>query len=218
MDAVTTYDYTQHGDKAGIIQGCVERIQTRMRKTAENIIEIGTELTFLKSQTKHGEFAEILDAAFGWSDRTARNYRAVARMFGGENGKDCRFGPSVLYLLASDAVADEVIEQAAEIAATGEVVTVETAKRLIQDHREECDDEPADEYEETDDEELDSDETPSTHREQPAAKPVVETDRVEGLICIRDEIVSSFAAGSKRYDAVTAINKAIDFVRILQGN
>lgn len=59
----------------------------------------------------------------------------------------------------------------------------------------------------------------ATVEAEPVAKrPAVETDRVETLIGVRDEIVSSFASTPKRYDAVSALNKAIDFVRILQGS
>lgn len=46
----------------------------------------------------------------------------------------------------------------------------------------------------------------------------VETDRVQMLIDVRNDVLQSFAATPRRYDAVTAINKAVEMVRILQGN
>lgn len=61
-------------------------------------------------------------------------------------------------------------------------------------------------------------------KEKPAAveddEPVytaLETDRVQALVEIRDEITESFAPSPRRYDAVTRLNQAIESVRILQG-
>jgi hypothetical protein len=59
-----------------------DRIRQMIRNSLENIIEIGTELVAVKNALPHGQFGKWLDVEFGWSERTVRNFMAVAQCFG----------------------------------------------------------------------------------------------------------------------------------------
>jgi hypothetical protein len=59
-----------------------DRIRQMIRNSLENIIEIGTELVAVKNALPHGQFGKWLDVEFGWSERTVRNFMAVAERFG----------------------------------------------------------------------------------------------------------------------------------------
>ncbi len=55
-----------------------DRIRARVRRTAEDIIAVGADLTRVKAQIGHGKFLDWIDREFGMSERSARNYMAVA--------------------------------------------------------------------------------------------------------------------------------------------
>src|SRR5204863_1442346 len=51
------------------------------RRAAQDIVEIGRLLTACKTMLNHGEWGPWTERQFGWSDRTARNFMNVHRMF-----------------------------------------------------------------------------------------------------------------------------------------
>lgn len=130
---IAAYDYEQHGALAGVLQGITNRINTRMKRIAEDIIVIGSELISAKKFLKHGEFGVWLKAEFDWSDETALRYMRVAERFS-DIPQIVGFAPSVLYMLASPSVSDEAVEQVIELAADGNRVTLEAAREVIQQH------------------------------------------------------------------------------------
>jgi hypothetical protein len=101
-----------------------------------SIIEIGQKLIAAKSHLKHGEWRPWLEAEFGWvSDRTARNYMAVASAFKSESLSDLTgvtITTEALYALASPKVPEDVREQAIKTARAGANVTRTVALRLIE--------------------------------------------------------------------------------------
>ena len=114
------------------VRSSAERIRERVKKTVENIIEVGNELLAVKESLDHGHFLPWLKAEFGWSERTARNFMAIAEHF----GKSAKFAdlpiqPSAAYLLAAPAVPDEAREAAIEKAKAGEQITVLAAKAIV---------------------------------------------------------------------------------------
>jgi hypothetical protein len=86
---------------AGNIRGMAERIRKARQSTATIIVAIGTELIEAKSLLPHGVFGPWLAAEFGWSERTARNYMAVASAFGGRSAIIAGLAPTALYRLAA---------------------------------------------------------------------------------------------------------------------
>lgn len=108
-------------------RAAAERVKVRLRRTAEDIVEIGKELLSIKGKLNHGQFLPWIEAEFQMSDRTARNFIQVASRFKSEIISD--FNPTVLYQLAAPSTPDEVVEKATEKAESGEKVSVEDVKR-----------------------------------------------------------------------------------------
>lgn len=94
-----------------------------MRRTAQDIIEIGQKLIDVKQHLGHGKFGLWLRLEFEWTDRTARQFMRVAEAFKSENFSDLDFAPSALYLLAAPSTPDEVRREALERAYQGESIT-----------------------------------------------------------------------------------------------
>jgi hypothetical protein len=108
------------------------RIRAKVKKTLENIIEIGAELQAVKDALDHGQFGRWLQAEFGWTERTARNFMAVAERFGKtEIISDLRIQPTAAYLLAAPSAPDEARQAAIERAASGEQITTRVAREIL---------------------------------------------------------------------------------------
>jgi hypothetical protein len=61
-----------------VAKASAERIKAKVKKTVEDIIDVGNELLAVKQVLEHGQFLKWLKGEFGWSERTARNFMAVA--------------------------------------------------------------------------------------------------------------------------------------------
>ncbi|MFN6571994.1 DUF3102 domain-containing protein [Dendronalium sp. ChiSLP03b] len=70
---VTGFDYEILDDKQRIvIQQRTGEIKERLRRSAQDIWEIGQKLADVRSRLKHGQFETWLKAEFGWSRRISR--------------------------------------------------------------------------------------------------------------------------------------------------
>lgn len=118
-----------------VVQQRTGEIKTLMRRTAEGVMEIGGKLIEVKDRLGHGRFGYWLEQEFGWSDRTARNFMAVARQFKTEIISDLDFAPSALIALSGATVPEAARQEAVEQAASGQPVTVKAAKQIIAKHR-----------------------------------------------------------------------------------
>ena len=130
------FDYT--GIPAELAQKArlsAERIKIRMKRTAEDIVEIGRELVEIKEALPHGRFLPWVEAEFGMSDQQARRFIQVHEKFGDQIQHYVEFQPTVLYALSAPSTPPEVITQATDAADTGEKVTlkqVQEWKRLYE--------------------------------------------------------------------------------------
>lgn len=114
------------------VQSSAEAIRQQVRSTLESAIKIGEELVAVKEALPHGQFLPWLRAEFGWAERTARNFMAVAEQFGKSAIiADLPIQPTAAYLLAAPAVPDEAREVAIEKAKAGEEITVSAAKEIV---------------------------------------------------------------------------------------
>jgi hypothetical protein len=100
------------------------------RKTGEQIIEIGQLLIRIKQSLPHGLFGQWLEAAFGWSDRTAQKFMQVAETFG-KTAHSAVLPPSALYALASPSTPEPIRAEFIERAAAGERVTHAAVKARL---------------------------------------------------------------------------------------
>ena len=64
-----------------------QRIRLRLRRSAEDIIEIGRDLLAVKASLPHGSFLPWIEAEFGMSERSARRFMQVADVYAGKSAR-----------------------------------------------------------------------------------------------------------------------------------
>jgi len=128
------------------IAAASERIRLRMKRTSEDIIEIGKDMIEVKKRINHGQFGFWLENEFEMTVQHARRFMKVADRFGDKTNIMFDFKPTVLCELAAPSTPDEVVEKAQDVAASGEKVTVADVKqwkddiqKLKKQHREKQD-------------------------------------------------------------------------------
>lgn len=125
-----SYAALSRGDEAEVREAA-ERIKLRLRRTAEDIIEIGRDLIAVKERLPHGQFLPWLEAEFGMSDETARKMMRVAEVYGPKIQSGWNFPPpTVMYELAAPKTPLEVREEVEKMIEAGEVVTKATVQEL----------------------------------------------------------------------------------------
>ena len=134
---VVGFDYTPlDAQVAERLQSAAERIRGKLKRTLEDIIEIGNDLLAVKESLAHGQFGKWLRAEFGWGDRMARNFMSVAERFGKTATiADLKIAPTAAYLLAGPSVPDEARQRAIERAEGGEEITPRVAKKILAETR-----------------------------------------------------------------------------------
>jgi hypothetical protein len=126
------FDYSPLDAKvAEQARSTAERIRGRLKKTLEDLIEVGSDLLVVKEALPHGQFGAWLKAEFGWSERMAQNFMSVAERFKSANFAELPIQASAAYLLAAPAVPDEARQVAIEKAEAGEEITFTTAKEIV---------------------------------------------------------------------------------------
>jgi len=135
MTQIALFDYEQLDiDTRTMVQLRTEEIRVLVKRSAQDIIEIGQKLTEVKGRLGHGNFENWIKREFGWTNRTARHFIEVSEHFKSEIISDLPIGPTALYMLASPSTPEEAREEAVERAETGEKITVEKAKSIIAEH------------------------------------------------------------------------------------
>src|SRR5436190_867105 len=122
---------------AGQLREKAARIRERVRKTLEEIIEVGNDLVAVKEALPHGQFGPWLKSEFGWAERMAQNFMAVAQAFGPKTAiiADLAIQPTAAYLLAAPSAPDEARQTAIERAEACEQITTAVAKEILAETR-----------------------------------------------------------------------------------
>ncbi|NER79362.1 MAG: DUF3102 domain-containing protein [Leptolyngbya sp. SIO1D8] len=121
-------------DTACFVQQQAEDIRRLLRRTAQDIYEIGQKLLLVKDRLEHGDFLRWLTQEFDWSARTAQQFMNVARHFKSEKFSDLGFTPSALNILAAPSTPPPARKEALKRAKAGESITVKKAKEIKQRH------------------------------------------------------------------------------------
>ena len=87
-----------------------ERVQQGLRRTAEDIIAIGADLIRAKALSGHGRFGSWLDVQFSLSRRSAEQFMAAARRFGGKSEAVSLLPAGVILELSAPSVPDELVQ------------------------------------------------------------------------------------------------------------
>lgn len=132
---IAQFDYQQLDTETRIaIQQRTGEIKALMKRTAQDIIEIGQKLIEVKERLGHGGFGAWLETEFGWGTTTAWRFMNVAEKFSNlENLPN--FAPSTLYLLAEPSTPDEARREVIDRAQTGERITHTKAKEIVRSHQ-----------------------------------------------------------------------------------
>jgi hypothetical protein len=119
------------------VKEAADRIRETVKRTLEGIIEVGNQLLGVKEALPHGQFTRWLRAEFGWTERTARNFMAVAEQFGPKTEmiSVLKIEPTAAYLLAAPSAPDEARQAAVERAEAGERITAKVAKEILAKER-----------------------------------------------------------------------------------
>jgi Protein of unknown function (DUF3102) len=132
---VNSFDYTSLDlDTASFVQQQTGEIRALMRRTAQDIFEIGQKLIEIKEKLGHGNFLAWLDTEFSWTERTARRFMSVAEQFADrvDMVSDLDFAPTALYTLASPSMSEEARSEAIERAQAGEFISAKKAQEIKQ--------------------------------------------------------------------------------------
>ncbi|OWY69434.1 hypothetical protein B7486_20470 [cyanobacterium TDX16] len=132
-----SFDYAALDMEAQIaVQKHTCEIKRMMRRTTQDIIEIGEKLIEVKHYLGFGHFSNWLIAEFGWKERTARNFMRVAEVFKSAKFADLFIASSALYLLAAPSTSESARQEALELAKKGEHITYSKARSIISQHQE----------------------------------------------------------------------------------
>lgn len=119
------------------VRATAERIREKVKRTLDDLIEVGNDLLTVKEALPHGQFGPWVKAEFGWGERMAQNFMSVAERFGPKTEiiADLTIQPTAAYLLAAPSVPDEAREKAIERAEAGEQITTAIAKEILAEAR-----------------------------------------------------------------------------------
>jgi hypothetical protein len=122
---------------AAQVQNAAQRIRQFIKQTVVGIIAIGNELLAVKLALGHGQFLPWVNTEFGWSERMAHNFMAVATRFGPKTEiiADLHIDPTAAYLLAAPSAPDAARQAAIARAEVGEHITQEVAREIVTSFR-----------------------------------------------------------------------------------
>lgn len=133
---MNTFDYAGLDPETRIVvQQRTGEIKSLVRRSVADVIEIGAKLAEVKARLQHGQFGDWLEGEFGWSHDTAGRFLNVAAQFGQIPQIADFAAASALYLLAAPSTPEPARQEAVQMAAAGERVTVAKAKIIIDQHR-----------------------------------------------------------------------------------
>lgn len=131
---LTLFDYTMLSPETRIVvQQRTSEIKTLMRRTAQDIVDIGQKLIEVKGRLGHGQFGAWLECEFEWTTTTAWRFMNVAERF--SNLENLDFASSALYLLAEPSTPDLARIEAVQRAEAGEPITYKLAQVIVASYK-----------------------------------------------------------------------------------
>lgn len=116
---------------AQFVQQQTGQIRILMRRTAQDIVEIGRRLVSIKEKLGHGYFLKWLAVEFDGHRDTANRFMQVAKEFGNVNMSEITaIEISALYRLAAPSTPQAARDEALARAAAGESITYSAAKNI----------------------------------------------------------------------------------------
>jgi hypothetical protein len=106
-------------------------IRTSHKRVIAEVVEIGRRLTECREIVGHGRWLSWLDAEFGWTDQTARNYMRVYEMSKTKNFLNSTLSISVVYQIAAPNTPEPARNEILDRANAGENISVQDAMETI---------------------------------------------------------------------------------------
>lgn len=127
------FDYTSlDAVTARFVQQQTGEIRALMKRTAQDIIELGQKLIAVKQTIGHGRFEDWLRAEFEWTQMTANRFMNVAKELKSNKLLDLTIAPSALYEIFAPSTPEAARNEAIARAKAGESITYTTAKTIKQ--------------------------------------------------------------------------------------
>jgi len=127
------FDYSSLDNTTSqFVQQQTGEIRALMKRTAQDIIEVGQKLLEVKKKLGHGRFGDWLQAEFQWSISAATRFMQVSEQFQFVNLANLDLAPSALYELAAPSTPQAARNEAVARAKTGELITYKAAKTIKQ--------------------------------------------------------------------------------------
>ena len=126
-----SFDYSLLDDEtSSFVRSRATEIKKLMKRTAQDLFNIGNYLIEVKTQLGHGNFMNWLEAEFNWSIRTAARFMSVAQKFELDSLSNLELLPTALYIMAAPSTPEEAIAEMFERAKQGETITEKRAKEI----------------------------------------------------------------------------------------
>ncbi|MDJ0572082.1 MAG: DUF3102 domain-containing protein [Pleurocapsa sp. MO_192.B19] len=109
-------------------------IRLLMKRTTQDIIEIGQRLIEVKKCLGHGRYRRWIEAEFDWGKSTANSFENVAKQFADVQNLDV-FAPSALYELAAPSTPQAAREEAIALAKAGKRISYTVSKQIKRKHQ-----------------------------------------------------------------------------------
>lgn len=136
MSLATLFDYgTLDTETRVVVQQKTTEIKDRVRRSRQDILEIGERLIDIKERLGHGSFGRWLEVEFGWTDRTAQGFMSVADAFKSDIISDLDITPTALRSLAAPSVPEPARQEAIESARNGNHIGTKEAAKIIETHK-----------------------------------------------------------------------------------
>ena len=110
------------------------KLHKLLKKTAQDIVDIGTSLNKVKNILEYGKFTKWLKTEFTMSERTAQRLMRVANKFSSDTVSGLEIQPSALYELSKTTTPEAVVEQAIIKAKQGETISRPLVKEIKENY------------------------------------------------------------------------------------
>ncbi|RUT04221.1 hypothetical protein DSM106972_044490 [Dulcicalothrix desertica PCC 7102] len=118
-----------------VVQQRATEIKMLVRRSYQDIIDIGQKLIEVKQHLGHGNFRNWLQFEFNWSVSTATKFMQVALHFKCVNFTHLNIAVSSLYLLAAPSTPSEARIEVLERASNGENISYSKAKSIVNEYK-----------------------------------------------------------------------------------
>ena len=131
-----TFDYQELDSQTQLlVRERTKEIKKLIRRTGQDIFDIGKYLSEVKQSLPHGQFYPWLKMEFQWSFTTAARFMRVYEKFKSVTLTDLNLAPTVLYELSYNVVPDEAVNETIELAKSGQIITNELVKEIRKKHQ-----------------------------------------------------------------------------------